>query len=74
LRELEIKEGIRIKLLDDAYDAVSQYQWRVIKPFVNQSKIVFETRQKAKKGSLSSIKMHRLVMGNPPKEFKVTFR
>jgi hypothetical protein len=74
LRELEIKEGMRIKLDDDAYDAVRQYQWRVIKPFMNQSKIVFETHKKVNKGRMSSIKMHRLIMGNPPKEYKVIFK
>jgi hypothetical protein len=74
LREFEIKEGITIKLDDEAYDAVSQYRWSVIKPFLNQSKIVFDTYLKDKNGKPTHIRLHRFVMGNPPREFTVMFR
>lgn len=74
MRELEIKEGIRVKLDDEIYDQVRQYKWRVIKPCMNQSKIVFETDLKVKKGKPAIIRMHRLVKGNPPKNFIVIFR
>ena len=74
MRELEIKEGIWIKLDDETYDAVRQYKWRVIKPFMNQSKIVFETDLKVKSGKQVIIRLHRLVKGNPPKDFMVMFR
>ncbi len=74
LREFEIIEGITIKLDDGVYDAVSQFKWRVIKPFLNQSKIVFETHLKDKNGKPMHIRLHRFVMGNPPKELTVMFR
>ena len=74
MRELEIKEGIRIKLDDETYDQVRQYKWRVIKPFLNQSKIAFETDLKVKNGKKEHIRMHRLLKGNPPKDFMVIFR
>lgn len=74
LKEFEIKEGMTIKLDDEIYDAVSQYRWSVVKPFLNQSKIVFETHLKDKNGKPTHIRLHRFVMGNPPREFTVVFR
>ena len=74
MRELEIKEGIRIKLDDETYDEVSQNKWKVIKPFKNQSNIVFETVLKVNNSKQAHIKMHRFLKGNPPKEFMVVFR
>ena len=74
MREFEIKEGIKIKLDDEAHHTVRQYKWRVIKPFLNQSKIVFETHLKNKNGKTVHIRLHRFIMGNPPKEFTVVFR
>jgi hypothetical protein len=64
-----------IKLDDETYDAVSQYKWRVIKPFLNQSEIVFESHLKEiSDGRLDHIRLNRFIMGNPPKEFTVVFR
>ena len=74
MRELEIKEGIRINLDDETYDEVSQYKWRVIKPFMNQSNIVFEMDLKVKNGKTEHIRMHRLLKGKPPRDFMVMFR
>lgn len=72
--EFEIQEGTTVKLDNEMLASVSQYRWRLVKPLLNQSKIVFETLLKDRNGKLSHIRLHRFVMGNPPKELTVIFR
>lgn len=74
MRAFEIQEGTTVKLDNDMFDAVSRYRWRMVKPLLNQSKIVFETLLKDKNGKLLHVRLHRFVMGNPPKELTVIFR
>ena len=61
-KEIKLTQGLFATIDDEDYDLVSQYLWRVLR---TGNQIYAITNCKTIDGKLSTIRMHRLVMGNP---------